>query len=91
MIIYQLPSGGKQQVIEFDAREDETMETTLHLAGSTLEEVAKEINPVVRGWINYYGKFYTSKLKTFMREVNLRIVKWARSKYLKSDRALKRG
>ena len=56
---------------------------TLKLSGSQLEEVAKEINPVVRGWINYYGKFYTSKLKTFMREVNLRIVKWARSKYLK--------
>ena len=64
---------------------------TLKLSGSTLEEVAKEINPVVRGWINYYGKFYTSKLKTFMREVNLRIIKWARSKYLKIRPSLKKG
>jgi hypothetical protein len=55
------------------------------------EEVAKEINPVVRGWINYYGKFYTSKLKTFMREVNLRTIKWARSKYLKIRPSLKKG
>ncbi|TBO35912.1 group II intron maturase-specific domain-containing protein, partial [Pedobacter kyonggii] len=37
----------------------------------------------VRGWINYYSKFYKTKLKSFMREINLRIVKWARSKYLK--------
>jgi len=64
---------------------------TLKLSGSTLEEVAKEINPVVRGWINYYGKFYTSKLKTFMREVNLRIIKWARSKYLLIRPTLKKG
>jgi RNA-directed DNA polymerase len=55
---------------------------TLRLSGSKLGEVVAEINPVVRGWINYYGRFYTSKLRTFMREVNLRIVKWARSKYL---------
>lgn len=64
---------------------------TLKLSGSTLEEVAKEINPVVRGWINYYGKFYTSKLKTFMREVNLRIIKWARSKYLLIRPTVKKG
>jgi RNA-directed DNA polymerase len=64
---------------------------TLKLSGSTLEEVAKEINPVVRGWINYYGKFYTSKLKSFMREVNLIIIKWARSKYLKIRPSLKKG
>jgi len=64
---------------------------TLKLSGSQLEEVAKEINPVVRGWINYYGKFYASKLKTFMREVNLRIVKWARSKYLKIRPSIIKG
>jgi RNA-directed DNA polymerase len=64
---------------------------TMKLAGSSIEEVATEINPVVRGWINYYGKFYTSKLKTFMREVNLRIVKWARSKYLKIRPSVKKG
>ena len=57
--------------------------STLRTAGCQIEDIAKEINPVVRGWINYYGKFYKTKLKSFMREINLRIVKWARSKYLK--------
>ena len=55
----------------------------LKTAGCQIEDIASEINPVVRAWINYYGKFYSSKLKTFLREVNLRIVKWARTKYLK--------
>lgn len=55
----------------------------LKTAGCQIEDIADEINPVVRAWINYYGKFYSSKLKSFLREVNLRIVKWARTKYLK--------
>lgn len=55
----------------------------LKVAGCQIEEIAAEINPVVRAWISYYGKFYSSKLKSFLREVNLRIVKWARTKYLK--------
>jgi RNA-directed DNA polymerase len=57
--------------------------TTLRTAGCEIEEIAQEINPVVRGWINYYGKFYISKLRNFMQAINYRIVKWVRSKYLK--------
>jgi len=56
---------------------------TLRNAWCQIEDVAKEINPIVRSWINYYGKFYQTKLKSFMREINLRIAKWARSKYKK--------
>jgi RNA-directed DNA polymerase len=56
---------------------------TLKTAGCEIEEVAAEINPVIRGWINYYGKFYISKLRNFMQAINYKIVKWVRSKYLK--------
>ena len=31
---------------------------TLKNAWCQIEDMAKEINPVVRAWINYYGKFY---------------------------------
>ena len=35
----------------------------LHLwSGETLADLAQEINPIVRGWINYYGGFYPSEL-----------------------------
>jgi group II intron reverse transcriptase/maturase len=47
----------------------------------TLQDIAKEINPVVRGWINYYGKFYKSKLKKFMHILNVKLATWARRKY----------
>lgn len=31
----------------------------LHLwSGRTLADLAQEINPIVRGWINFYGRFY---------------------------------
>lgn len=65
--------------------------TMLRTAGCQIEEIASEINPVVRAWIGYYGKFYKAKLINFMREINLRIVKWARTKYLKVRPSIIKG
>jgi len=48
---------------------------------NTLQEIAVAINPVLRGWINYYGKFYKTKLKKFMHIVNVKLASWARRKY----------
>ena len=48
---------------------------------TTLQEVATAINPVLRGWINYYGKFYKAKLTNFMHIVNVKLAHWARRKY----------
>jgi len=43
----------------------------LHLrSGWTLAELAREINMVVRGWINYYGRFYRSKLHASLNRIN---------------------
>jgi RNA-directed DNA polymerase len=47
----------------------------------TLTHLANTINPVIKGWINYYGKFYNTKLKSFMHNVNVKIASWARRKY----------
>ena len=48
---------------------------------NTLQEIAEAINPVLRGWINYYGKFYKTKLKKFMHILNVKLATWARRKY----------
>jgi RNA-directed DNA polymerase len=64
---------------------------TLKTSGCQIEDIASEINPVVRAWISYYGKFYSSKMKSFLREANLRIVKWARTKYLKVRTSIIKG
>lgn len=53
----------------------------LRVSSCTLTDIAKAINPIVKGWINYYGKFYKSKLKDFMHTLNVKLAKWARRKY----------
>lgn len=48
---------------------------------NTLSEIANEINPIIRGWINYYGTFYKTKMKEFMHILNVKLEAWARRKY----------
>jgi group II intron reverse transcriptase/maturase len=47
----------------------------------TLEDVANEINPVLRGWIEYYGRYCPSALYPMFRHVNRSLVAWAMRKY----------
>ncbi|MFE5585129.1 group II intron maturase-specific domain-containing protein, partial [Kitasatospora sp. NPDC056531] len=54
----------------------------LHLrSGQTLEQLAREINPVVRGWINYYGRFFPSALVASLNRINDYLVRWLVQKY----------
>jgi hypothetical protein len=54
----------------------------LHLrSGMTVTELAHEINPIVRGWINYYGRFYRSWLIRSLRRIDDYLVRWAMRKY----------
>lgn len=47
----------------------------------SLEDLAKRLNPMVRGWIAYYGAFYPELLKRFLIRIDLRLGRWARNKY----------
>ena len=45
----------------------------LHLRQQTqmsLEEIARQINPLLRGWIEYYGRYAPSALNPLLRYVN---------------------
>ena len=53
----------------------------LKKSDNTIQEIAAVINPVLRGWINYYGKFYKTNLKKFMHIINVKLASWARRKY----------
>lgn len=46
-----------------------------------LENLARLTNPVVRGWMNYYGRFYRSKLVQVLRHLNEALAAWARRKF----------
>jgi RNA-directed DNA polymerase len=46
-----------------------------------LEDLARHVNPVVRGWLQYYGRFYRSKCVQILRHLNAALAAWARRKY----------
>ena len=54
----------------------------LHLwSGKSLVDLAQEINPIVRGWIDYYGYFYKSRLISLLRRINEYLARWATRKF----------
>ena len=60
----------------------------LHVrSGTTLTELARSINVIVRGWIGYYGRFYRSMLARLLRRINEYLVRWAMRKYKRLRRS----
>jgi len=57
---------------------------------SDLSELAEWMNPVIRGWMNYYGKFCRTGMNGLLRRINTYLVRWARRKF-KRLRAFKRA
>jgi RNA-directed DNA polymerase len=48
---------------------------------SPMTDIAKKINPIVRGWNQYYGAFYRSALCPSLARINAYLVRWLRKKY----------
>jgi RNA-directed DNA polymerase len=46
-------------------------------------EIARLINPKVRGWMGYYAAFYGSALHPVLRRINTYLLRWIMSKYKK--------
>jgi RNA-directed DNA polymerase len=49
--------------------------------GLDFREVAKRINPIVRGWMQFYGAFYRSALFSLLQRINAYLMRWIRKKY----------
>lgn len=49
--------------------------------GSSSTELAAWINPVVRGWMAYYGRYYRSALYPLLHRINAYLLRWSRAKY----------
>jgi len=47
----------------------------------SLQQLAALINPMLSGWLNYYGKFSRSSMYRVWRCVNNMIIAWAKSKF----------
>jgi RNA-directed DNA polymerase len=50
-------------------------------SGSTLQHLARLINPVVTGWVNFYGRFYRSELTNLLDRLNRHLLRWACHKH----------
>ena len=46
------------------------------LTGHGIGEVARAINSVIRGWMQYYGAFYKTALYPLLRRINSYLVRW---------------
>ena len=38
-------------------------------------------NPCIRGWINYYGNFYRTQLRSTLKRIDLYVIRWACRKF----------
>jgi RNA-directed DNA polymerase len=43
--------------------------------------LAKKLNPIIRGWLNYYGEYYKTALNSFWCYLDEKLVEWVRAKY----------
>ena len=48
-----------------------------------VEEIAKLLNPSIRGWLNYYGYIGKSGMSKIFNVINFCIVKWLKRRYKK--------
>jgi RNA-directed DNA polymerase len=46
-----------------------------------LAELAEWMNPVIRGWQEYYGTFYRQEMRGLLIRINTYLVRWARRKF----------
>lgn len=50
-------------------------------SGTDLSGLAREINPITQGWINYYGAFYRSELAFLAACIDEHLLRWAMQKF----------
>ena len=62
------------------------------LSSRSLEDLAHAVNPIIRGWMNYYGAYQRSLLVSGLRHIDHGLVKWVKWKYKKrrSDKRARR-
>ena len=56
------------------------------MTDKSLKDLACMFNPIIRGWVNYFGQFYKSELYPVLNQLNGALQRWAMRKYKKLRR-----
>ena len=58
----------------------------------SLDDLAEWLNPIIAGWMNYYGRYYRTGVYPLLRRVNIYLRRWAGKKYrrLRTHKRFKR-
>ena len=76
-----LPSRDQRQGRQGDTDDHPRVAVGLHQEEQRLEDLAANRQSVVRGWMNYYGRYYRSKCVQVLRHLNEALAAWVRRKY----------
>jgi len=75
------------------ANSDRLREMRIHRQTNlSLDDLARWLNPIVAGWMDYYGRYYRSAMAPLLRRVSTYLRRWAGKKYkrLRTYRRFKR-
>ena len=62
-----------------------------HRTELSLADIARQINPLLRGWITYYGRYAPSALYPMLRYVNLTLRGWVMRKFKRFAAKIRAG
>ena len=52
-----------------------------HQTQLSLQDIARQLNPLLRGWLEFYGRYAPSALYPLLRYVNQKLVAWVMRKF----------
>jgi RNA-directed DNA polymerase len=79
-----LPAASRDKVTKFSR---EICDQRLHRRTNlTLNDLAAEINPQVRGWLGYFAVFYPTAVTQAGKRIDRHLVRWALRKYKRLKR-----
>lgn len=79
-----LPAIGRNRLKEL--RRKLKGQPVLRAMFARIDDLAQALNPIIRGWLNYYGRFHPSALKPLSCYINERLMIWLKEKYRRSKK-----